>query len=182
MDIKTGNSGPTSFVEDYTTPKFMWDVESIPDWSKRTAAYNREQLEFYQTMVPKIQELKNIVTSKDGWTVLVDAPDQNVTVETKNSVRGHTIIRGQGTIDWPVQDVIRCMGYFPMRQEWDINNDVAEFRKKIGANAFYFYNRLKGRRGFSPRDFAVNLLYNREEDGTVLWVSSSVGCKFNLPD
>ena len=171
-----------AYVENYDAPKFLWDVERVPDWSRRTAAYNEEQLQFYKTMVPKIQELKNIVASRDGWSLLVDNPNDDYKIETKKSVRGFTIARGQGTIDWPAVDVLRCMGYWPVRQEWDINNDVSEYRKKVGANAFYFYSRSKSRTGFGSRDFVVSLLYNEEEDGTLLWASSSIGCPYTVPE
>lgn len=39
----------------------MWDVERVADWSKRIANYSNEQREFYNIMVPKVAELKNII-------------------------------------------------------------------------------------------------------------------------
>lgn len=106
----------------------MWEIESISDWSKRTANYTAEQRAFYQNMVPKIQELKNIRDSRDGWNLLVDMKKDNLKIEIKKSVRGLTICRGQGTIDWPVRDIWRCMCYKPLKPEWDINVDDCAFK------------------------------------------------------
>lgn len=74
------------------------------------------------------------------------------------------------------------MGYTPFRKEWDINNDQNVYKKKVGANAFQIYNRTISKMGFSARDFAANLLYNIEADGTILWVSSSSNCTLEMPD
>ena len=60
------------FIETYDVPEVLWDIEKVTDWSKRIANYNAEQREFYNTMVPKLNELKNIMSSSDGWNLLVD--------------------------------------------------------------------------------------------------------------
>ena len=106
----------------------MWDVEKVTDWSKRIANYSAEQREFYNTMVPKVAELKNIISSRDGWNLLVDMKQDNLKIELKKSVRGLTICRGQGVIDWPVLDIWRCMALAKYKPEWDINNDTCEFK------------------------------------------------------
>lgn len=111
------------FVESYDVPEFLWDIEKVTDWSKRIASYNAEQREFYNTMVPKLNELKNIMSSSDGWNLLVDMKQDELKIEIKKSVRGFTICRGQGTINWPALDIWRAMCYKPFKQEWDINNE-----------------------------------------------------------
>ena len=43
IDTSRDRAASANFVENYETPKMgVWDVEKIPDWSRRTAAYNRE--------------------------------------------------------------------------------------------------------------------------------------------
>ena len=102
-------------------------------------------------------------------------------IETKKSVRGFTICRGQGPIDYAPIEVLRCMLYFQFRKEWDINNDFCQFEKKVGANAYNFYTRTISKTGFSARDFVLNLIYNIESDGTVLWCASSHNCAHSKP-
>lgn len=87
---------PAIYDENYDVPKIMWDIEKISDWSHRVTNYNEKQKEFYQSMVPKIQELKAICFSKDGWDVLLENRETGVKVETKTSVRGFKMVRGQG--------------------------------------------------------------------------------------
>ena len=173
---------PKVFKEDNEIPKIMWDFETITDWSERIANYTPQQRQFYETMVPKINELKNIMNSNSDWSVLVEYQADKLKIETKKSVRGFTICRAQGPIDWAPIDVLRCMLHFPFRKEWDINCDFCQFEKKVGANGFYFYNRTISKTGFSARDFVLNLIYNVEADGTVLWCASSHNCSYEKPN
>ena len=81
-------------MEDFAVPKYNWDIEAVSDWGKRIAAYTPQQRKFYNEMVPRMAELKNIMNSKDGWSLLVDSKEEQVLIETKKSVRGLTICRG----------------------------------------------------------------------------------------
>jgi hypothetical protein len=167
-------------VENYEVPEFLWDIEQISDWTKRIASYSEEQRKFYTQMVPKIQELKNIMKSTNDWSLLVDKKDEQLLIETKKSVRGLTICRGQGPVDWSPIEVWRCMCYSKFKPEWDINNDGVKFHKKVGANAYIYYSRTKSKTGFSARDFVVNYLCNVEADGSLIVTCSSFGCDFQL--
>lgn len=133
-------------------------------------------------MVPKIQELKNIMKSNNDWSLLVDKKDEELLIETKKSVRGLTICRGQGPINWPTIDIWRCMCYKKFKPEWDINNERVGYHKKIGANAYIYYSRTKSKTGFSARDFVMNYMCNIEPDGTLYVVCSSYNCDFNYPE
>ena len=161
------------FIETYDVPEVLWDIEKVTDWSKRIANYNAEQREFYNTMVPKLNELKNIMSSSDGWNLLVDMKQDELKIEIKKSVRGFTICRGQGTINWPALDIWRSMCYKPFKKEWDINNEEVDFKKKIGANAYIYYSKTKSKMGFEGRDFILNYLVNIEADGTLMVAASS---------
>jgi hypothetical protein len=41
----------------------MWDMETVVDWGIRIAGYKDSQKEFYNNMVPKLNELKGIAKS-----------------------------------------------------------------------------------------------------------------------
>lgn len=60
------------YVENYDIPEVMWDIEKIHDWGKRIKNYTEEQKRFYNNLVPKIEELKNIAASTQDWQLLVD--------------------------------------------------------------------------------------------------------------
>ena len=169
------------FEETYDVPEYLWDMEQVSDWTKRIASYTPEQRKFYNEMVPKMQELKSIMKSTAGdWKLIVDKKEQDLLIETKKSVRGLTICRGQGHIDWPPIDVWRCMCNAKFKPEWDINNDGVKFHKKIGANAYIYYSRTKSKTGFTARDFIMNYICNLEADGTVIVTCSSFNCDFKL--
>lgn len=61
------------FVENNEIPNPMWDMETVADWGIRIAAYTADQKEFYNNMVPKINELKGIAKSEQGWDLIVDS-------------------------------------------------------------------------------------------------------------
>ena len=171
------------FKEDYSIPKIMWEIEAVPDWGHRIAAYTEDQKRFYNEMVPKINEIKGIMNSASGWDLLVDSKNDQVKIETKRSIRGNNLMRAQGPIDWTPEEIWRCMCYKPLRQEWDINNDYAEFTKKIGVNAFMYYNKTKKKFVISARDFATNYLINiEEEDGTLIVCGSSLNPHEEIPE
>lgn len=132
-------------------------------------------------MVPKIQELKGIFDSDQGWTLLVDNQENGILIETKKSVRGLQLMRSVGTIDYSVKDVTRTYFYGPLRKEWDTNIDYTEHRKKIGANAYVTYSKTIKYYMVKSRDFVVNYLFNEEEDGKVVFVSSSDNCDYDIP-
>jgi len=51
-------------------------------------------------MVPKIQELKGIAKSTQKWDLIVDSKSDQIKIETKRSIRGLQMMKGQGPIDW----------------------------------------------------------------------------------
>jgi len=55
---------------------------------------------FYNDMVPKIQELKGIAKSTQKWDLIVDSKSDQIKIETKRSIRGLQMMKGQGPIDW----------------------------------------------------------------------------------
>ena len=87
-------------------------------------------------------------------------------------------MRATGSIDHPVVDVARTYFYGPMRNQWDTNIDMVEHKKKIGVNATITYSRTVKKYLVAAREFIINYLYNEEEDGTVLYVSSSDCCEY----
>ena len=89
-------------------------------------------------------------------------------IETKKSVRGLNMCRGQGFIDFCPIDIFRCMNYKKLKPEWDLNNDTSGFKKKIGANGYVMYTKSKSKMGVSARDFLNNYLINIEPDGTLI--------------
>ena len=74
-------------------PKIMWEIEAVPDWGHRIAAYTEDQKRFYNEMVPKINEIKGIMNSASGWDLLVDSTNDKVKIETKRSIRGNNLMR-----------------------------------------------------------------------------------------
>ena len=133
-------------------------------------------------MVPKIQEMKGVLASNHGWTLLVESTSDKVKIETKRSIRELSMGRAVGPIDWPAKDVMRCMMYGPLRREWDVNNDFMEHKKKIGVNAYVTYSKSLKKFVISPRDFVVNYIINEDPDGTIMICTSSDNCKLNIPD
>jgi len=133
-------------------------------------------------MVPKFAELKNILKSSGDWTLLVDKKEEKLLIETKKSVRGLTMCRGQGPIDHCPIDVFRCMGYKKMKNDWDLNNDASKYFKKVGANAYIYYSKSKPKMGISPRDFLNNYLVNIEKDGTIIILVSSTNVDYDYPE
>jgi len=51
----------------------MWDFESVKDWTYRVQNYPPEVKQFYLDMVPKVNEMKGIISSKTGWSNLLDS-------------------------------------------------------------------------------------------------------------
>lgn len=131
-------------------------------------------------MIPYFNELKEIMASSQDWNILLEKK-QELIIDTKKSIRGLTICRGQGPIDWPAIDVWRCMCYSPFKQEWDVNNDKSEYLKKIGVNSYIYYSKTKSKLGFSSRDFVLQMIMNIEQDGTILICCSSDNCSYQHP-
>ena len=111
------------YEETYDVPKVFWDVEAVEDWGARIEAYTDAQKQFYLDHVPKIQEMKGVAKSTNGWDLLVDNKSEQVKIETKKSIRGLMMLRAAGPIDWSPMEVYRCMQYKQMRPEWDLNNE-----------------------------------------------------------
>jgi hypothetical protein len=133
-------------------------------------------------MVPLIQELKSIIRSKENWSLLVDDQQEKVFMESKKSVRGFTILRASGVIDYPVLDVWRCFEYLPFKNQWDLNLQEFKYLSKVGVNAFIACKTIKGKGTLQPRDFLVNMLTNIEADGSIVLVSSSLSCDYKYPE
>ena len=144
------------FVENYEIQMPLWDMENVTDWGIRIAGYDANQKEFYNNMVPKMNELKGIAKSTEGWDLIVDAKNDRIKIECKRSIRGLLMMRAQGPIDAPAIDIWRCMMYKPFRKEWDMNNDESKFFTKIGANAYHGYKKTKKKAVVSARDFVVD--------------------------
>ena len=113
-------------------------MECVSDWSKRVSNYSEDQRAFYNDMVPKINELKNIVKSQNDWQLLVDIKEDKVLIQTKKSVRGLTICRGQGLVQGSPLDIWRCLSDPSYVFEWNIGLESMKFTKKIGVNAFIY--------------------------------------------
>lgn len=170
------------YKEDYELQKPFWTWEAINDWQKRIKGYTDEQKKFYNDMVPKIGELKNLIASDQGWEVLAESKKDDVIVETKRSIRGFYIMRANGMIDYPAKDIFRFICYTPMKPQWDLNNDQTVYKKKVGVNAYIVYSRTVKKFVISPRDFVVNLIQNTEADGTTYYCASSTDCEFEIPE
>lgn len=166
------------YKEDPNMYRPLWNWEKITDWKKRIAKYDESQQRFYTNMVPKIQEMKGIFESDQGWTLLVHNQEQDIKIETKKSVRGLTLMRSVGHIDYPVVDIVRTYFYGPLRKNWDTNIDMVENKKKIGVNAFVSYARTIKYYMVKAREFITNGLVNEEADGSVVFVSSSDNCEY----
>jgi len=157
-----------------------WNWEIVKDWNDRIKDYSEEQKKFYAQMIPLFADVDQIEDDKgDDWS---SENSKDVRIEIKKSQRGMMMYRAWGTINWPVLDVYRCMSYFPLRSEWDTNTDYAEHLKKVGVNAFISYSKSKKQYVVSSRDFVVNYLCNREEDGTIRDVVTSENVQMNVPE
>lgn len=133
-------------------------------------------------MVPKIQEMKGVAVSKQGWDLVVDSKKDRLLIELKKSVRGLIMVRATGPIDWPAKDILRCYSYGPLKKEWDINNDQTIYKKKVGVNGYVLYSKTVKRFMIAARDFASNYIQNTESDGTVFCCVSSTNCVMNIPE
>ena len=131
-------------------------MERITDWGVRIAAYTPAQKEFYNDMVPKINELKGIAKSETGWDLIVDSKADRLKIECKRSIRGTLMMKSCGPIDAPPLDIWRCMMHAPFRNEWDMNSDKSSYITKIGANAYHAYKKTKKKAVVASRDFVVN--------------------------
>lgn len=146
--------------ESYEIPKIQWDVEIVTNWDQRTKHYKDDrQKRFYQFMVPKFQEMKEVFMSNDGWSP-VQVAVKDLSIEIKKSARGLNVCRSSGTIEWPAIDIFRAMNYFPLRNEWDLNCEIANHLQKVGVNAFISYTKTKKLFLVASRDLVVNYLIN----------------------
>ena len=91
------------------------------------------------------------------------------------------MIRAEGPVDWAPVDVWRCMCYKPFQKEFDLNQDFNNTLKKCGVNLLVLHKKTQKKYVVAARDFVVNLLLNREADGTVYSVASSANCKVEVP-
>ena len=124
-------------------------------------------------MVPKIQEMKGVIQSDNGWTLLVEAPADDIKIETKKSIRELTMMRAKGYIEWPAKDIMRCMQNNSLRKQWSFNTDIFRHESKVGVNGFISYMKTIKVFGIEARDFKLNYLMNEEPDGTILWCAQS---------
>mmetsp|Transcript_10021 Transcript_10021/g.16838 ORF Transcript_10021/g.16838 Transcript_10021/m.16838 type:complete len:212 (-) Transcript_10021:38-673(-) len=133
-------------------------------------------------MVPKINEMKGVAKSNNGWDLIVDSKGDRIKIESKRSIRGLLMMRGQGPIDWPPMDVFRCMNYKPMKQEWDVVCESSQHLAKVGVNAYEYTSKSKKKFVVASRDFVINIIYNVERDGTVIICGSSDFYKGSYPE
>ena len=120
--------------------------------------------------------------SKTGWEGLVDSKTDQVLVESKRSIRGFQMMRASGPVDGAPIDVFRAMSPAEFQSDWDLNADQSYKLKKVGANAFIHYKKLKKKLVVSARDMVTNLLINQEPDGSVVTVASSLNCTHEHPE
>ena len=132
-------------------------------------------------MVPKMQEMRGVIESQSGWSLLVESKSDEVKIETKKSIRELIMMRAFGTVDHPAKDIYRCMQYFPLRKEWDVNNDICKTEQVVGANAFVYYIKTVKKFVISARDFVANYIVNEEQDGTIIITITSEGVEYNIP-
>ena len=118
---------------------------------------------------------------KVGWTVL-DHKAQDLKIELKKSASGFNMCRTIGTVDAPPKDIFRLMNCFSMTSMWNLNNDLNEQVAKLGVNGYIVYQRTKKAYVVSARDFVVNYLCNEEEDGTIMYVATSLNCQYKIPE
>ena len=171
---------PKVYQEDYSIPDFIWDFEEVPDWSERIASYTDEQRQLYHDLVPRIAEFKGLIDSTNGWELIVDDKSGKIKIETKKSLRGNMMIRAQGPIDAPPVDVARLVNYRPLQKDFDLNQDWTTTHEHPGTNFYVIQKKTKSKMVVSARDFVVNILYNKESDGTIYSVASSTNVKFKV--
>jgi hypothetical protein len=109
-------------------------------------------------MVPKIDEFKGVVASKQGWDVLTDDKKAEVLIEIKKSVRGLYILRATGVVPCTPKELYRCLCYAPLKPKWDLKNEYTHYQKKIGVNAYVIHSKTKGSFVLSSRDFVANMI------------------------
>lgn len=71
---------------------------------------------------------------------MLDNKESEVKIETKKSVRGFNLLRGQGPIPFAPIDIWRALGCKEFQPEYALNQATSSFKKKIGANAYIYYN------------------------------------------
>ena len=90
-------------------------------------------------MIPLFDELKQLSKNTEGWSVLSDEKKYEVLMETKKSIRGFTILRAKGIINYPAIDVWRAYEHAELQKEFNSNLADSRWLKKIGANAYIGY-------------------------------------------
>jgi hypothetical protein len=147
-----------TFVENYDLQKIMWEWEAVTDWQERIQDYTDQQKTFYNDMVPKIEEFKGVIASKQGWEVLNDDKKAGVLIDIKKSVRGLYILRSTGVVQCSPTELYRLLCYTPMKPKWDLKNEYTHYLKKIGVNAYVIHSKTKGSFVLSSRDFVANMI------------------------
>ena len=66
----------------------MFSIDVIEDWEKRIQNYPDEVKEFYKKMLPKIEELKEMCSTTEGWSTLVNDKKHDVHIFSKKSNAG----------------------------------------------------------------------------------------------
>ena len=92
------------------------------------------------------------------------------------------MLRATGPIDWPAQDILRCISYHPLKTQWDINSEETTYLKKVGVNAYVLYMKTKKKFVVAARDFVTNYIQNTEADGLTYYCASSIGVKVQVPE
>ena len=65
-------------------------------------------------------------------------------------------------------DVFRTIAKLDMSTDWDPGKDESKFMKKFGVNSFGLYTRTKAVMVVAGRDFVLNFMFNKEQDGTII--------------
>ena len=87
----------------------MFNIETIDNCDKRIEDYPDDVKLFYKKMVPKIEELKDMMATNEGWTTLVNDKKADVHIYSKKSNAGLMTMKAQGHINYNVLDIWRTI-------------------------------------------------------------------------
>ena len=148
---------------------FIWDFETVTNWDERIQHYTPVQKNYFKYMIPKFGQMKDLAEDVQDWTVLTNDRKKKILIESKkNNDSQLLIMRAQGPMDFPAMDVFRTIVKLDMTSDWDSGKDETKFVKKFGVNSYGMYTRTKAVMVVSGRDFVLNFMFNKEQDGTII--------------
>ena len=110
---------------------------------------------------------------QNGWRNLVNDKRKKIYIETKKSSRGFNMRRATGPIEHPALDCFRVIEQGGVAGEWDETAEEGYLISKQGVNAYELYNRSKRVMIVEGRDFVMDCLFQKYEDGTIIHASCS---------